>query len=425
MTGWKLKAGAIILATYVFLAVASPLLVPKDDLSNWNYAAYWVKSPRLAPPSWINLFGKNLPPTGDLEEKESGVFVYNFHYDTPPEDILIVPPENWSGFVNVSVETPNGETLNVYSGIVVGVTSLARSLDVVSKIAEERGIQGEANVINLVMGGNGLKVLFGRPENGEWVPVHGVYTFRVKSTGKVKLRTVGQIYGLLGTDSYGRDLSVIFFGGLPETLMIVFMTAFATVFLGTLTGLFGSLSGKVGRLVEGIGKVSSMMPLVPAMILLVPILGGVSYYGAIGISMGPFVLALSLLLFGKVSQNVRTITTTELAKEHVLASKSLGGGEFWILRKHVLKAVMPYAVSQFILTSAKVIALISILGFFGVSFGFNWGELFTMVVTQKAIYNGAWWMILPVGIAISLIAIALLLINREVEERYLNLWNQR
>jgi len=167
-----------------------------------------------------------------------------------------------------------------------------------------------------------------------------------------------------------------------------------------------------------------MMPLVPAMILLVPILGGVSYYGTIEISLWPFVLALSFLLFGKVSQNIRTITMTELSKEHITASKALGASEVWILRRHVLKAVFPYASSQFILTSAKVIALISILGFFGVSFGFNWGELFTMVVTQKAIYNGAWWMILPVGVAITLLAIGLLLINREIEENLINPWTR-
>ena len=47
-----------------------------------------------------------------------------------------------------------------------------------------------------------------------------------------------------------------------------------------------------------------------------------------------------------------------------------------------------------------------------------------LFVIQKAIHNGVWWMVLPVGIAISLIAIALPLINGE-EERYLNLWNQR
>jgi len=418
----KLKAGTAIIVTYLVLAVLSPLLVNQSDVRNWHYATYWEKNPKLAPPEWVNLLGRNLPPT-EYMPGNRGEYEYDFHYSLPPEDILIVPPTNWTGDVSVSVRTPDGKELLLYSGPVSGPTSIGRSSYTMLQVARELGIP-EGTAMNLVMGGNGLEIVFGRWENGEWVPVHGLYRFRVNSSADVRLRVVGRVYGPLGTDSYGRDLSAIFLGGLPETLAIVFATAFLTVFLGTITGPFGALSGKVGRLVEGLGKISSMMPLVPAMILLVPILGGVSYYGTIEISLWPFVLALSFLLFGKVSQNVRTITMTELSKEHVTASKALGASETWVLRRHVLKAVFPYASSQFILTSAKVIALISILGFFGVSFGFNWGELFTMVVTQKAIYNGAWWMILPVGIAITLLAIGLLLINGEIEEGFINPWTR-
>jgi len=417
----KLKAGTAIIVAYLLLAVISPLLVNQNDIENWHYATYWEKNPKLVPPEWVNLFGKNLPPTENLREEKPGEYVYNFHYDQPPQDILIIPPANWSGDVTVSAKTPEGREVVLYSGLVSGPTFIGRSSYTMLQVARELGIP-ESTAMSVVMGGNGIELIFERWDNGKWVPVHGTYTFTVNSSVHVKLRVVGRVYGPLGTDLYGRDISVIFFAGLPETLAIVFATTFLTVSLGTLIGIFGALSGKAGRLVEGFGKVSSMLPLVPAMILLVPILGGVSYYGAIKVSIWPIVLALSLLLFGKVSQNVRTITMTELSKEHILASKAAGASEVWILRRHVLRTVLPYVSSQFVLTSAKVIALISILGFFGVSFGFNWGELFTMVVTQRAIYNGAWWMILPVGVAITVIAIALLLIKSEVEERFINPW---
>ena len=418
----KIKVGLAILLAYILLALLSPHVVPAEDIKNWDYKTYWLKNPRMAPPEWVNIFGKNLPPTENLEEKGPGEYVYDFHYDRPPQDILIVPPENWSGFVDVKVLTPDGRSVTLYSGVVSGTTSTGRDFFTVSNLARQMGINWD--VSDLVVKGEGLKLLFFRREGTTWVPVDGRYTFRVNSSSKVTLRVVGLTYGSLGTDSDGRDVAVIFVGGLPQTLAIVFLTSLTTVLLGTATGLFGALSGKLGTLLEGFAKVSSMLPLVPAMIVLVPLLGSVGHYGTIGISTGAFVLALSLLLFGKISQNVRTITLTELSKEHVLASKAIGGGELWILRRHVLKAVMPYAVSQFVLTSAKVMAIISILGFFNVNFGFNWGELLTMVVTQRAIYNGAWWMVLPVGVAIALMAIALLLIKSEVEERFINPWEQ-
>ena len=416
----KMKAGFAILLIYVILALISPHVIPAEDVKNWNYKTYWLKNPRMAPPEWVNLFGKNLPPTDNLREERPGEYVYNFHYDQPPQDILIIPPSNWSGFVKITVLTPDGKRVTLYSGTVTGVTSTGKDLFTVLNLARQMGVN--ADISGMVVKGEGLKILFFRKRGEEWVPVKGDYVFLVNSSSRVTLRVVGLTYGPLGTDSDGRDIAVIFLGGLPQTLAIVFLTALTTIVLGVLTGLFGALSGRLGALVEGFAKISSMLPLVPAMILLVPILGSVSYYGTIKISTGAFVLALSLLLFGKVSQNVRTITITELSKEHVLASKAVGGSELWILRRHVLKAVLPYAVSQLILTAAKVIAIISILGFFNVNFGFNWGELLAMVVTQRAIYNGAWWMVLPVGMAITLMAIALLLIKSEVEEKFINPW---
>jgi len=103
------------------------------------------------------------------------------------------------------------------------------------QVARKLGIP-ESTAMSLIMGGNGLEIIFGRWKNGEWVPVHGLYRFRVNSSADVRLRVVGRVYGPLGTDSYGRDLSVIFLGGLPETLAIVFATAFLTVILGDSSG---------------------------------------------------------------------------------------------------------------------------------------------------------------------------------------------
>jgi len=416
----KMKVGLVILFIYLILALASFKIVPAEDIKNWNYKTYWLKNPRMAPPEWVNIFGKNLPPTGNLKEEKPGEYVYNFHYDQPPQDILIIPPENWSGFVDITVLRPDGKSITLYSGKITGMASTGKSFFVLSDLARQIGIN--EGISDLVVKGEGLRILFFRKNGDQWIPIHGDYTFIVNSSSKITLRVVGKTCGVLGTDSDGRDILVIFLGGLPQTLLIVFITALTTVILGTVTGLLGALSGKLGILIDGFAKVSSMLPMVPTMILLAPLLGEINYYGTLQIPISILVFALSLLLFGKVAQNVRTITMTELSKEHILASRALGGSELWILGKHVLKAVLPYAISQLILMAAKTIAIISILGFFNVYFGFNWGELLTMVVTQRAIYSGAWWMVVPVGVAITGIAVALLLIKSEIEEKLINPW---
>jgi len=43
-----------------------------------------------------------------------------------------------------------------------------------------------------------------------------------------------------------------------------------------------------------------------------------------------------------------------------------------------------------------------------------------MVLSQNAIYSMAWWMIVPIGLALVVFALAFVLINRELEERFLS-----
>ncbi len=111
------------------------------------------------------------------------------------------------------------------------------------------------------------------------------------------------------------------------------------------------------------------------------------------------------------------MVTVEMSKDYIESSRSLGASDLWILRKHVLRTVAPYATSQFVLISAKTVALVSLLGFFSVVPGMNWGTLMAMIIVQKALYYKAWWMVVPVGVAISLLAVAFILLSMGIEKR--------
>ncbi|WP_148883024.1 ABC transporter permease [Thermococcus aciditolerans] len=416
-----LKLGVAIIVIYTIAAFMAPYFVNEEKIENWYNGLYWKDNPRLAPPSWVNLLGKSLPPTEELAPVKSQpglqVFEYDFRYSTPPQNIIVKFNRTEGRQVTVTVTTPSGENYLFHPGTSVDEISLAYQWQVLMEIANDRGVEFRMEDTAFR---RGLRPLFFVNRSGEVVPEHGVYTITVEGAINSTVKIVGATYGILGTDTYGRDVGAAFLWGARQTVILVYLTAVVAVALGTLTGLAASLRGRAGTAVDSISKLSTIIPVIPFMIALIPLTGSVSYNARITIPVWAFVPALAFLLFGKIARNVGAIVRTELNKEYVAAAESLGADRRWVLRRHILRIVGPYSIYQLSLFAPKVIALVSILGFFRVAPGFNWGTMLGMVLSQNAIYSMAWWMILPIGLALVLFALAFVLINRELEERFLS-----
>lgn len=420
----KLKVGTGIVVFYLILALLSPHMVNPKDIENWYSMTYWKDNPRFAPPEWINLLGKNLPPSEDLDVIKMGEGTYraeyNFRYSEIPTDIVITFNKKPEGTVRINVTTPDGRTFTVYSGLPVEF-DFAKSYPVVRSMAVNSGTNLDPNeFITMMATGRALNLVFSRKNGNSWKPVNGRYTFTVEASSKPKVKVIGKVHGLMGTDAMGRDLWSAFLWGTRQTLVLVFAISGSAVLLGTLFGLIGSISGKAGETVDFVSRVSTMLPMIPILIAIIPILQRVSYYGSLEVPISAFALILGLLLFGRISRNVKAIVGVEKRKEYVKASKALGGNEWWIVRHHILRLVMSYSISEFIMLSSKALAIISILGFFRVTPGFNWGSLLALVIKQTALYGGAWWMVLPVGAAMATLAIGFVLIHLEIEDSFMN-----
>jgi len=416
----KLKLGVAIIVIYNIVAFIAPCLVDEEKIENWHNGLYWKDNPKLVPPSWVNIFGKSLPPTEELAPVKNRpglqVFEYDFRYSKPPQDIIVKFNGSEGRPVTVTVTTPSGESYRFYRGT-AGEVALAYQWKVLMEVAEGRGVEFRMEDTAFR---RGLLPLFFVNRSGEVVPEHGIYTITVEGALNSTVKIVGDTYGVLGTDTYGRDVGAAFLWGARQTVVLVYLTAVVAVILGTIAGLAASLGGRVGTVVDSISKLSTIIPLIPFMIAFIPLTGSVSYRAGINIPAWVFVPALAFLLFGKIARNIGAIVRTELNREYVAAAESLGADRRWILRRHILKIVGPYLIYQLSLFAPKVIALISILGFFRVAPGFNWGTMLGMVLSQNAIYSMAWWMIVPIGLALVVFALAFVLINRELEERFLS-----
>ncbi|ASJ05655.1 ABC transporter permease [Thermococcus barossii] len=409
----KIKIATAILLFYLLAAVIGPSIANKEAIDNWNNKMYWSDNPKLVPPEWTNILGKNLPPTENLEPSriEGNVYTYeyNFHYSEAPQDIIVYSESPQEITINLTL--PNGREYTLYRGISRSKIRLGMMFVTMKMIAQERGLNYTDS--DLIFGG-GLDPIF----IGKDGPEEGTYVLEITAERKPEVRVLGKSYGILGTDSIGRDIWQGFIWGLRETMVMVVAVGLTAVVVGATLGVLSALSGIVGAITDGLTKLSTILPLVPVMVMMVPITGKVTYGGHLEVPFWSFVLVMGLLLFGKIARNVRALVETELSKEYVESAVSLGGSRWWILKHHISRAVLPYSVYQFSIVMPKVVALVSLLGFFEAVPGFNWGTLLGSMITENQLFSMAWWIVLPIGVALAFFAMAFVLINLHMEEEF-------
>lgn len=81
-----------------------------------------------------------------------------------------------------------------------------------------------------------------------------------------------------------------------------------------------------------------------------------------------------------------------------------------------MRKVLPYSFAVLSIIVPKVIVLISLFGFFGIVPGINWGSFMAEALEGGGFYGGVWWWIIPPGLAIALIGIGFVLINKGIEK---------
>jgi peptide/nickel transport system permease protein len=162
----------------------------------------------------------------------------------------------------------------------------------------------------------------------------------------------------LGTDDRGRDLLSLLLHGARQTLVIAVVATTVRlllgVLLGTVTGWWpGSLFDRtVTRLIEFLVSVPGLIPA----ILLV---------SAIGIRQGQisFVVALSLVGWGEVTQIVRRHVLTIRDKLYVLAARTMGFSSAQAVSRHVLSDLLARLLVLAALEMGGVLLLLSELSF--------------------------------------------------------------
>lgn len=214
----------------------------------------------------------------------------------------------------------------------------------------------------------------------------------------------------LGFDELGRDvLGTIIYGtraslaiGIFVTLIIVFVGAT----LGIAAGYFGGLFDII---VMRITEAFSLIPTIPLILTLSAIIGQ---------SFSNIILILGLTGWTSTARLVRSQTLSIKQRNYVERAKAIGASDFYIMVKHILPNVFPLIFSNIILLVQNSIITESTLAFLGVGDPTipTWGQLLRSAREQGAITTGAWWLFIPAGLCLVLLASSFVFIGYGFDE---------
>lgn len=203
----------------------------------------------------------------------------------------------------------------------------------------------------------------------------------------------GHFY-LLGTDYLGRDIFTRVLRGSSISLSISCISVLSSAALGIALGI---AAGYFGDPLDSI-----IMRMVDIQLAFPFVLITIAVLGIYGSSMLNIIIVFSVTSWPIYARTVRSSSLAIRENEYILAARSVGARNFWIIRKHIL----PNCLSPILVIAsyelARMIIMESALGFLGLGIQPptpTWGN---MLGEGRQYITSAWWLVTFPGLAIML-----------------------
>ncbi len=425
--------GLVLFIIFLLVVLFEPLVLPFQDVNDkWRDITYWEDNPKAAQPEWTNFFRSKKLSTSSLltepeiTDKDLGSikmklveFKYDYQFDGAPKDIIFKAFGTGSPSIMFSVTRPDGEeielvrkSMTLEDGSVVRVSLSKDSRDQLFEFARDYESR-----INLQKSNSKLfdvtQTLFSKAQEGLLResgadPLKGEYTFTANiilqneedSIKDFSLIIPGQVYGVLGTDGYKRDLWSGVLAGVKWALLIGILTAIVSVSIGVIFGVVSAYyGGWKDSIMQRIFEIFRSIPLLPLLIVLSAVFKP-SLLTLIGM--------MCIFFWTGPVKTVRSMAMQIKEETYIEATKALGGSHGRIIFKHMVPLLIPYSFASMALFIPGAIvyeATISLLGL-GDATIVTWGQILSDALKNGAVLNGLWWWVVPPGLSIALMGMA-------------------
>ncbi len=217
---------------------------------------------------------------------------------------------------------------------------------------------------------------------------------------------------LLGTDPLGRDvLSQLMYSTQTEFILGV-VAALITVTIGTLIGALSAYyGGVIDTLFMRLADLVIMLPFISILIVLSALFK---------LNMLKLALVIGILSgFGGVTVIIKSQALSIKVKPYIEAARVAGGGDWHIIVVHFIPNLLPLSFLYMMFTVTSAIFSEAVLSFFGlINIRMSWGIMIHTTQTAGYLLNVGqyWWLVIPAGLAITLLCSAFYLVGRALDE---------
>lgn len=218
----------------------------------------------------------------------------------------------------------------------------------------------------------------------------------------------------LGTDGTGQDIFSQLIHGSRVSLLVGLGTALIGTLLGAGIGLAAGMNGRLAdRFIMRSVDIFLTIPHLPLMLLLA------AHFQP---HLSTTVAILILFSWPAEARLIRSQVLTLRRREYLDAARLTGASAAYMVRRYIWPELVPLLLAQIVIRSSWAIMAESGLAFLGLGdpTAKSWGMMLKNALDYQAIYfTPAWqWWLLPPGLCITLLILALTLVGYALEEKY-------
>ncbi len=396
-------AGLVIIVLLFLTAIYTVIKIPYGqavDLWRGGESA-WYQNPKLAAPSWFNLFSKTKRPvsfkvsTGDgsmAKSVASGArdtatvdmnYTFDYQYDSYPQDLLLYIDASYSErqpFISIAWLTPDGRKIRI-DDFRVNRKQTVRFAQI-QKLVQRLG------------GQDPVQALFQDPATKEVVkgPYHLSITgttFEKGSDINAEFVLHGQLYGLAGTDHQRRDLVLPLLWGAPVALIFGLVASLGTLVLTMIIAAIGTwYGGWVDELIQRITEINLVLPFLSILVMV-----GVFYSRSIWVILGVTVL---LSIFTGQIKSYRAIFLQVKESGYIEAARAYGASDLRIVFRYLIPRMIPLLIPGLVSSVPAFVFLEASLAVLGLGDPVlpTWGKIINDANSNGALYKGYYYWIL-------------------------------
>jgi peptide/nickel transport system permease protein len=215
---------------------------------------------------------------------------------------------------------------------------------------------------------------------------------------------------ILGTTESGADVFSQILAGARVSMVVGFAAAAISALLGSAVGLAGGyFGGWTDRILDAFENWFLVIPTLPLMIVLARILNP---------SLTVLIAVIGLTSWAGTGRIVRAQVLTLRERAFVERARALGAGDTYIIRKHILPNTLPLIFANTVLIVAIAILSEAALAFLGLGdpTRISWGSMLENAFESGAPSAGAWWYVIPPGLCITVLVLAVSMLGYLFEE---------